>query len=401
MKDIKVIIGSNFGDEGKGLMTDYFASEYGYPDCIVVRFNGGAQAGHTVVELNGRRHVFHHIGAGAFAGADTFLSNQFIVNPMLFKKEYESFPGSVAPIFVDLDAIVTTPYDMLINQIAEIIRGNNKHGTCGVGINETVQRSNHGMKLTVHDLKVNSHIYDVLNIIKKVYVPQRLKDLGINYKNIPEEYKDYLESKNIVYNYLDDIEYFSKHTVETSINHLHNYGRIIFEGAQGLLLDESSEYFPHVTRSKTGLYNPTRFISKLMLQSSYDSLEVIYVTRYYITRHGQGPLPWESNLLFSHIKDKTNVDGGYQGKLRFGILDADSLKKRIQNDLTNLPFPKVVSLAVTWLDQSRDKISCLMNNNMSVYSSDLFIEKLFSHLDISRGYISEGETRYEILKYVG
>ena len=69
MKNIKVVIGANFGDEGKGLMTDYFASKSN--KSLVVRFNGGGQAGHTVTTKDGRRHVFHHFGSGIFAGADT------------------------------------------------------------------------------------------------------------------------------------------------------------------------------------------------------------------------------------------------------------------------------------------------------------------------------------------
>ena len=79
MKQASVVIGANFGDEGKGLMTDFLSE----PEGVVVRFNGGAQAGHTVTEPGGTRHVFHHYGAGAFKGASTFLSRHFVSNPLL------------------------------------------------------------------------------------------------------------------------------------------------------------------------------------------------------------------------------------------------------------------------------------------------------------------------------
>jgi len=86
MKNIKIVIGSNFGDEGKGLITDYFANQY--PNGIVVRFNGGVQASHTVITPNSIRHMFSHFGSGTLSGLPTHLSEFFIANPIIFKKEY-------------------------------------------------------------------------------------------------------------------------------------------------------------------------------------------------------------------------------------------------------------------------------------------------------------------------
>src|SRR3954469_646850 len=91
-KSARVVIGANFGDEGKGLLTDYYAAlagEEGYPvRAYVIRFNGGAQAGHTVVTPGeGKRHIFSHFGSGALAGATTFLSRFFVVNPIFFRNE--------------------------------------------------------------------------------------------------------------------------------------------------------------------------------------------------------------------------------------------------------------------------------------------------------------------------
>ncbi len=142
MKTADVVIGANFGDEGKGLMTDYYAAK---ADSIVVRFNGGAQAGHTVVTPDNKRHVFSHIGSGSFAGAETFLSRYFVCNPLLFRKEWDvlSPKCAIPQIHVDAAAIVTTPYDMMINQIAEDLRGSGRHGSCGMGFGETIERCTH------------------------------------------------------------------------------------------------------------------------------------------------------------------------------------------------------------------------------------------------------------------
>lgn len=133
--DVKVIAGANFGDEGKGLLTDYFAFQ-SKESCLVIKCNGGSQAGHTVVTPNFIKHVFHHFGSGTFAQAKTYLSKDFIVNPILFRKEREELKQKgINPIcFVNQKCLLTTPYDMLINQIAEKSRKEQKHGSCGVGI---------------------------------------------------------------------------------------------------------------------------------------------------------------------------------------------------------------------------------------------------------------------------
>ena len=90
MKHAFAVIGANFGDEGKGLMTDYFCSQN--KKSLNIRFNGGAQAGHTVVTPDGKRHVFSHIGSGTFSGADTYLSEFFTLNPIMFMKEHSIIP---------------------------------------------------------------------------------------------------------------------------------------------------------------------------------------------------------------------------------------------------------------------------------------------------------------------
>jgi adenylosuccinate synthase len=139
-----VVIGACFGDEGKGLTTDYLAAKH-VSESLVVRFNGGAQAGHTVQTANGQRHVFKHFGSGCFAGSPTFLSEYFICNPILFRTELEQLHkfGLTPKIYVHPEAVVSTQYDMMINQIVEEIRSNSRHGSCGVGIGETVERNIH------------------------------------------------------------------------------------------------------------------------------------------------------------------------------------------------------------------------------------------------------------------
>lgn len=144
MKDIKIVIGANFGDCGKGLMTDYFSQK---PNSIVVCSNGGAQRGHTVTTPDGIRHVFHHFGSGTFNHASTYLSENFIVNPIIFKQEYDELMnlGYIPNVYINQNCMLTTPFDMMANQIIEENRGKNKHGSCGLGIFETIKRYKAGV----------------------------------------------------------------------------------------------------------------------------------------------------------------------------------------------------------------------------------------------------------------
>ena len=140
MKDIKIVIGANFGDEGKGKLTDYYTKNA--DNCIVVCSNGGAQRGHTVLKSDGTRHVFHHFGSGTLNGADTYLPEDFILNPLVFREEWEELKnlGWEPYVYVHGKCMITNPLDMMANQIIEKSRGNDKHGSCGMGIYNTIQR---------------------------------------------------------------------------------------------------------------------------------------------------------------------------------------------------------------------------------------------------------------------
>jgi adenylosuccinate synthase len=138
------VIGAAFGDEGKGLLTDHYVSElraHGRRP-IVCRFNGGANAGHTVVR-GAKRHVFSHFGAGSLLEAETYLSEFFVANPLLWQKEWRQLVelGVEPVVYLDRQAPLTVPYDIMINQFAEEHRGNHRHGSCGIGIHETVVRN--------------------------------------------------------------------------------------------------------------------------------------------------------------------------------------------------------------------------------------------------------------------
>ncbi len=355
-KTAQVVIGAQFGDEGKGRLTDYYAAEVGR-DGIVIRFNGGAQAGHTVVTPDGLRHVFSHVGSGAFAGAATFLSRFFVSNPILFLKEMESLVAKdVEPrIYVDPRSPVTTPYDMMINQIVERERGGDRHGSCGVGFGETIERNmTPAYALTVADLADLSALAGKLDAIRRDHAPARLARLG--FADAFARNADLFLSGAILDRYVEDARRFVEATTVADARVATHGRHLLFEGAQGLLLDQDRGFFPHVTRSNTGLRNVLALAEELGLER----LEVTYATRAYLTRHGAGPLPRElPEKPYAGVVDATNVPNAYQGTLRFGWLDLDVLRRAIAEDLTDavrLPGLAVdARLAITCLDQIGDE----------------------------------------------
>jgi adenylosuccinate synthase len=361
------VIGAAFGDEGKGRIVDHLAASV-KGSTIVVRYNGGAQAGHTVLHPDGRRHVFHHFGSGSFIGASTYFSRFFIANPLLFTREYSALkskqvtPKMYAYPFMPL----STPYDMIINRELEIWRGVERHGSCGYGVAETVERlCNSKYKLFFKDLSPLSRIQHLLSEIIVKYVPARLAKLGIK---IPtDSFSKALASKDLLNEYLRNARQMYAHTAQSDASILTKYDNIIFEGAQGLGLDERHRFFPHVTRSKPGLDNVEVICGKIGVKE----IEVVYVMRAYMVRHGPGPFPTENTTL--GYKDETNITNQWQGSLRFGYLDLDLISENIREDMKRTKLKLIPSIAITCLDQmnNRVKVKCGSDGLIELESEDL------------------------------
>lgn len=332
------VIGANYGDEGKGLMVDYLARTKANPiDVTVVRFNGGAQAGHTVQLPSGRRQVFHHLGSGTLAGASTMLSQFFISNPAVFRTELEA--SLIKPqIRVHGASPVTTPLEMLINQAKENYRGKDRHGSCGLGIFATVEREQ-WTSFNVHDLYTltRNELKHKLRWLKKEYA-----NLDLGYTLVMDKFDDAMMEK-----WLDDAEFFVSNTSIYDSVRVFDEDTIIFEGAQGLALDQHNRAdFPHLTPSNTGMEN----VSILARQMGIDMVRAVYVSRTYLTRHGNGPLPFEAPMPAECV-DLTNVPNPFQGTLRYAPLDAHAVRQRALNDIIKATLPIEPAFALTCADQ--------------------------------------------------
>ena len=148
------VVGKNYGDEGKGLVTASLCSLFSKP--LIIKHNGGAQAGHTVEnEERGIRFIHHQTGSGAEYRADTLLAETYYPDLYQIKKEIEEFKSvfKFSPvIFGEERACITTIDDVLINMAVETGRGENRHGSCGMGINECSERIKAGFKVTLKDV---------------------------------------------------------------------------------------------------------------------------------------------------------------------------------------------------------------------------------------------------------
>lgn len=319
----RAVIGANFGDEGKGLVTDYLCASEGAG--AVVRFNGGAQAGHTVVTPEGKRHVFHHFGAGTFCGVPTFLSQFFVCNPLaaLYEANQLLELGVKPVLYAHPNCIVSTFADMMINQLMENARGDKRHGSVGFGVNETILRSDiPELRITMSDLWNGASLEDRLKAICTKYAEFRSG-------------KPILEADAMITHFIQECSRFADAVHPLGIAQCEDP---IFEGAQGLLLDQNNkEFFPHLTHSNTGMAN----VRVLCEQAGIKHIEPYYVSRTYLTRHGAGRLPGENPVMT--FFDDTNTEHPYQGKIRFAPLDVENMLQRCASDAETLAYKIVLT----------------------------------------------------------
>lgn len=388
----KAVIGAGYGDEGKGLMTDYHAAAGA---SVVVRSNGGAQAGHTVTTPSGIRHVFHHIGSGALADVPTHLSRFFVVNPVVFNEELFALkPVGTARSTTSPQALVTTPFDMMINQIIEIQRGHGRHGSCGLGIGETEERSlRPEFRLQVSDLlSPTPKRRALLRSIRDEWVPRRLEMLGVT--DIPDGFKDVLRSDDVIERFFVDCAFFMGYT--TLLEDRDLAGDVLFEGAQGLLLDQDYGAFPHVTRSNTGLKN----MVAIAREAGIDEIAVTYATRAYVTRHGAGPLAHEGvDMSWLDMVDLTNQPNEWQGTIRKAPLDIDILVAAISHDISlaqGIKIAPVISMGC--LDQIKGRAAVVLSGKILDVERDHIPALVEKHSGLKVAYRSYGPTRDDVEK---
>jgi adenylosuccinate synthase len=203
----------------------------------------------------------------------------------------------------------------------------------------------------VRDLGDDKSILEILTRIRDVWLPIRLAKLGVQFT---AERQNAAGDPAVMRQYLEQIHFLRQNTSPAPIDAVLSRKNIVFEGAQGLLLDMDRGFkFPYVTRSNTGLKN----VLALATDAGIEHLDVIYITRTYLTRHGAGPLPNEvPKLAFADVVDPTNLPNPWQGTLRFAPLDLDFLRTTIADDLSDAAATDIevdAGIGVTCVDQIR------------------------------------------------
>ena len=364
------VIGKNFGDEGKGYTCSRLASSL--KNALIIKHNGGGQAGHTVEDPEGKwRFIHHQIGAGAEYHVPTLFADSFMPDLFQLGKEVKDFTelfGFRPILYSEKNARVTTVDDVLLNMGAEVARGKNRHGSCGMGIEECVQRNAAGYGITVEELAgwSKQDLLDRLKQIRKEYTGRRAKILEIYPSN---SYYEMLNNETVLENFVIEVKENVKllKLVDADRKWLEKFQHLIFETGQGLLLDQDNEtYAPHLTSSKTGIHNPAVFLEKRGLFLD----EAIYVTRPYVTRHGNGPLPCEvdSFELPGLGEDLTNQPNEWQGTLRYAkhesleaffapvLRDRDSVNCLERMGETKRPDLPKLAILVTQLSETGNQL---------------------------------------------
>lgn len=379
MVEVKAVIGKNFGDEGKGQTVDSLCRG---KNALVIRHNGGAQAGHTVEEGD-FRFVFHQLGSGSLQGCPTYWCRTFLPDLLKLGEEMDQMKQSgmdIHTLYAHPDCSCVTVYDVLLNSLTEQLRGRQRHGSCGMGIFETTLRTKTPYVLFLRDFEKAecrmAPIAEKLSSIREQYTLPRLRELENKY---PKSFQDpeicrwaeLITDDNVLYNAAEMMcGHFRKYVALRDWPPMAaQYDTLIFENGQGLLLDwDNEEYSPHLTASHTGLKNIAELLAELKNPHSPSApaytLEIIYVTRSYVTRHGPGRLDHECPRedIAPEMTDRTNVFNPWQGHLRYGKHPAgEDFFRYIRRDLEQLKrtLPHrafSASLRVTHLDETRGKV---------------------------------------------
>ena len=327
-----VVLGAQWGDEGKGKVTDFFASTADY----VVRFQGGNNAGHTIVVGENKIALSLTPSGVLYPNCTPVIGSGCVVDIGFLKQELEMLNEkniNTDKLVISANAHVVMPYHKLLDELIEESLGENKIGTTKKGIGpcyaDKIQRK--GIRIqdlldeTNFEIKVRKNIEDVNLTLTKIYDHSPLV-----VDEILDEFSTY---KDMVTNHVADASLLIANAIK-------NKKTILFEGAQGTLLDIDHGTYPFVTSSNTSSGNAA--IGSGVGPKNID--RIVGVTKAYISRVGSGPfLTEQNNKIGDFLIEKGAEFGVVTGRRRrCGWLDLISLKYSVRvNSLTELFITKL------------------------------------------------------------
>ncbi len=337
-----IVVDLGFGDQGKGATVDFLARDQGAR--AVVRFHGGAQAGHRVVTADGRAHVFSQFGAGSFVpGVRTVHTRDVLLQPWALAVEAAHLAAvgvldAWERLWLSREALVVTPFHRAVNHLRELGRGAARHGSCGVGVGEARDdslRSASDELLRAGDLLTPARTRRLLTATQE-RLRARAADLAralAGTSRRADEAIEVLEGRGWAQALDESLGVFRRRArvvpeEEALRAALGQEGGpeagapprpVVFEGAQGVLLDEGWGFHPHTTWSDCTPALARAALARVGFQGRVETLGVL---RAYATRHGAGPLPTEDEVLTAALPDAANGAGPWQGTFRVGWFDA-------------------------------------------------------------------------------
>ena len=327
---VDVLLGLQWGDEGKGKIVDFLAPNYN----VIARFQGGPNAGHTL-EFNGNKHVLHQIPSGIFReNKENIIGNGVVLDPVIFMKEVEDIYDKFGidlkgSLIISNKAQLISPIHRLLDKLLEDSKGDKKIGSTLKGIGPTYQD-----KIGRHGLRVG----DILSefFINKYKDQKSIHDYFLK-GNYPS---DFIEKENLFFKAVDFLKEFNITDTEYVVNnHIKKNNKVLAEGAQGTLLDIDFGSYPFVTSSNT-----TTAGACIGLGVSPKKIGNVFgIFKAYCTRVGAGPFPTE---LFDQVGKNIGINGNEFGSTtgrsrRCGWLDLPALKYSVMlNGVTDLYMMK-------------------------------------------------------------
>ncbi len=316
MTEHVIVVDLGYGDAGKGTVIDWLCARGPY--ATVVRFNGGAQAAHNVVTARARHHTFAQFGSGTFTpGVATHLSRFMMVDPLALAAEAAHLAAlgagdALDRLSVDRDALLTTPYHRAANRARATAT---RHGSCGMGVGETaayalaradaprVGDCRSPARLRRRLTRLRDHLFDQLGTLDVPGIEECAEAFGAFAARVRITGDGYLTT-------------------------LLRRGPAVFEGAQGVLLDERYGFHPYTTWSTTTFANAETLLEEAGPVARRGGVRRLGVLRAYQTRHGPGPFVTEDPGLMR--TERHNRRGRWQGAFRTGQLDAVALRYALE-----------------------------------------------------------------------
>lgn len=326
---VDVLLGLQWGDEGKGKVVDVLTPGYD----VITRFQGGPNAGHTL-EFEGEKYVLRSIPSGIFQGGKiNVIGNGVVLDPLLFKEEAESLAASghdlTKQLYISKKAHLILPTHRILDAAYEAAKGSAKIGTTGKGIGPTYTD-----KVSRNGVRVG----DLLHNFEETYAKAKAK-----HENILKSLNYTYDITELEAKWFDALEYLKKFTLidsEHTINHFLQEGKsVLAEGAQGTMLDVDFGSYPFVTSSNTICAGACTGLGVAPNKIG----DVYGIFKAYCTRVGSGPFPTE---LFDETGKTIRRIGHEYGAVtgrerRCGWIDLVALKYAIMiNGVTKLIMMK-------------------------------------------------------------